>query len=1012
MDRFVEMNRPRKSNTKAACGRRVNRAMRRWVRWAIAAGLACPTVAQAKVDTIVSFSPSGATITSAPVMNENGLVAYVTEPGTGLIQLVPRIAVGDGQSGSVIALRGQSVPVGIGDFGDFSVGGELGEPRFVINDQGSVLFHSRILTFGTSNHGVYLGNGQSITQIARDEQVFDGTNAYTAFEALALNNNGQAGLHAATTGGRAVFRVAPQAFIPTSVIARSGLLVPGEFTNFDKPGDFQNNYRVSINDSNEVAFFSAHTNGNRGLYRGATYGTITTVARSLSSLPNAGQLAATAHPMLNNNSQSAFWARDVNGVDGIYRASTTGPANGVFIAQEGGNATNGRTFTGFSFGPAINASNQVAFRALLNDGNRGIYRGSGNGSVTQIAIIGDAPDVPGADNLTFTDLTASFGGFDPVSINDKNQVAFLAEVDGPGIGDPVKGIYLGVGNGKKAVELVRVGQALDGSTITDLKVHLGQDYGGSVGFNNNGQVAFQATLANGHTGVYRATPTLKISAAVDTTISWLDEGRWNLGFVPDENSDLYDVAVGSDPTQLPGDGLTVQGPMERTTVAQLDIGSEVGFNPQPEPPKVKLLLRNGDDSSQLTVLGDVNVSGNGILSVVGNIQGINLPQPQVVQKVRNNGIVELSDAGIIMAQEVINNGLVTGDGDLCGQLTNLRSGQVLVNNGQMLAITGTNVAHTNEGQIMVEETGQLRFSDGLNNLPNGLVVIARDAMLSVGDFENNGELSGPGMLDVRGALSGQGLFGDGSVNIAGQLTPANGQVGVMSFGGDLAFGADAVLEIGYGGPDAITGNANNRNLIGDHFQGGAMMNGDSPLTNDVVHVMGQAQLDGTLEIDIDPRLLDQVEYGNEFVVMTYDSHDGQFDLVTGGLYSPLRLALAPKYEDQALILLATAPGDANYDLKVDAEDLNKLALNWQQDGKHWDEADFNGDGLVDAEDLNQLALNWQFGVNPANASLVSFDTAWANALANVAIPEPGSLGLLLLTTLTLAGGRGVRPRQV
>ena len=70
-------------------------------------------------------------------------------------------------------------------------------------------------------------------------------------------------------------------------------------------------------------------------------------------------------------------------------------------------------------------------------------------------------------------------------------------------------------------------------------------------------------------------------------------------------------------------------------------------------------------------------------------------------------------------------------------------------------------------------------------------------------------------------------------------------------------------------------------------------------------------------------------------------------------------------------------GDGNLDGRVDATDLNTLALNWQRTNViSWAEGDFNGDGSANAGDLNQLALNWRRGVTapavpePAGASLL------------------------------------------
>lgn len=59
-------------------------------------------------------------------------------------------------------------------------------------------------------------------------------------------------------------------------------------------------------------------------------------------------------------------------------------------------------------------------------------------------------------------------------------------------------------------------------------------------------------------------------------------------------------------------------------------------------------------------------------------------------------------------------------------------------------------------------------------------------------------------------------------------------------------------------------------------------------------------------------------------------------------------------------------GDADLNGRVDAADLNALALNWRQEG-NWIDGDFTGDGWVDAADLNELALNWRQPVSMAAA---------------------------------------------
>ena len=82
-------------------------------------------------------------------------------------------------------------------------------------------------------------------------------------------------------------------------------------------------------------------------------------------------------------------------------------------------------------------------------------------------------------------------------------------------------------------------------------------------------------------------------------------------------------------------------------------------------------------------------------------------------------------------------------------------------------------------------------------------------------------------------------------------------------------------------------------------------------------------------------------------------------------------------------------GDANLDGAVNAEDLNVVGVNWQQDEKRWTTGDFTGDGRVDASDLNFVGLNWQRSI-PALA-----------ATATNAVPEPSGFCLLVVAGLMI-----------
>ena len=88
---------------------------------------------------------------------------------------------------------------------------------------------------------------------------------------------------------------------------------------------------------------------------------------------------------------------------------------------------------------------------------------------------------------------------------------------------------------------------------------------------------------------------------------------------------------------------------------------------------------------------------------------------------------------------------------------------------------------------------------------------------------------------------------------------------------------------------------------------------------------------------------------------------------------------------------AYLPGDADLDGSVDATDLNRLALNWQQNNSDWSGGDFTTDGVVDSADLNALGVNWRQAIPMASA---------------VSVPEP-SASLLMLFGLSLVRRRRV-----
>lgn len=81
-------------------------------------------------------------------------------------------------------------------------------------------------------------------------------------------------------------------------------------------------------------------------------------------------------------------------------------------------------------------------------------------------------------------------------------------------------------------------------------------------------------------------------------------------------------------------------------------------------------------------------------------------------------------------------------------------------------------------------------------------------------------------------------------------------------------------------------------------------------------------------------------------------------------------------------------GDTNGDGVVNGIDLGTLAENWlSTDDVGWGEGNFNGDDIVDSVDLTLLTTNWT---------------------TSQAVPEPGTLGLLLTALVSLMAVRFTR----
>ena len=97
--------------------------------------------------------------------------------------------------------------------------------------------------------------------------------------------------------------------------------------------------------------------------------------------------------------------------------------------------------------------------------------------------------------------------------------------------------------------------------------------------------------------------------------------------------------------------------------------------------------------------------------------------------------------------------------------------------------------------------------------------------------------------------------------------------------------------------------------------------------------------------------------------------------------------------------LGTAMGDSNLDGQVNVIDLNRVGINWlQEGGADWSAGDFTCDGNVSTADLNQVGLNWQFGTAPVRApraplaAVLAFPADAAHDQAVQDLANPSAVG--------------------
>ena len=347
-----------------------------------------------------------------------------------------------------------------------------------INDSGAVAFQASLSAGGFA---VFRGSGGALTTIVNsNDGVF---NTFSLGAQPMINNSGTVAFFGQLNPG------APGN--PSSTSATNGIFT-GNGTTItpialaDGSTYSSISFVPSINNNGVVAFQAGLAAGGQGIFTGdgTTTNTIVTTSTNVLGIPD-----------INDAGTVAYWER---------MGTFPGPFTfGVFSSDGTTTTTIAQTGSGFFiFGsgtasPKINDNGTVGFTAV-SLGLQGIYTGSG-GALT------DVVDSSGPFNISFA--TSNF------SLNDSGEVAFLSDLKAGGTGiftgpDPVND------------KVIETGDPLFGSTVANVAFHTNLNFSASNdgGLNDNGALAFWASLTDGRQVVVVATPE---SAAVPEPSTFL-----------------------------------------------------------------------------------------------------------------------------------------------------------------------------------------------------------------------------------------------------------------------------------------------------------------------------------------------------------------------------------------------------------------------------------------------------------------------------------------------------------
>lgn len=716
----------------------------------------------------------------APTIRDYNIIVGIELGGIG------SIATATPNGAEVIAsLENQAVGVAMGT--QYS---GLGTP--LVSRQGHVAFSAFLTGPTDQNSGIWAGMGQTHALIVREGYQAPDSPAGALIASLknpVLNDHGEVafigflrtgagGVNEANNGG-----LWAGAAGSSTLVAREGDAAPGTqagavFASVWGSPSLNNHGQVAFRNSLIPGLGGTTRKNDEGIWSG-TAGALNLLGREGMQTPGmapaivfnrSGPTTTFSNPAINDAGAVAFigWLDGPGVDDHNNHAIWTGQPGALQLAVQAGDAAPG-TSTSFSrlLTPSINHEGRLLFRGVLalddsvsaaND--RGIWSGL-PGDLALIAREGDP--APGAAAGTL------FKQFSTASTNAQGHIAFMGSLANNSGGVDASndhGLWIADPHGVEIFQIAREGEVLADGTITTLAFAGGSggEDGRRSGLNDDGQVAYTASLDSGGDLLQLFTPVLHWRSSVSG--SWDQRFNWTLATRP---AIVHDVLI--DPTTP----LTVEGP-----------GATMAFINS-------LAVGGGGADTRLNLhQGDLALSRNLTIHSDGTID-LALSSLQVEDAAINEGLLFVGTGGSLKNDEgLLNSGLIDlGGGDISGDglVTNTIGGVIQGGGGVSAALFNAGgLIHATGNKLTIE-----RFNGG--NSVNGILRVDTGSELSLSadavHWQNWGvvEMGGPAAV-----LAGHTTINHGSIVGAGEVHPHLYNHGIVqATSGILALMGPAVL---------------------------------------------------------------------------------------------------------------------------------------------------------------------------------------------------------------------------